>query len=1057
MPGLKKSPGLADIDVCMGAHKAGYSALENAYRKGTRSYEGTPGQRVNSLDFNRYPEYPADSSRGLPVAGAYPESASEESDSAETPIHEGFENRMTIPLQSRSLSFEESGLPPTPPTLPNSNASQDAAQDENVNPQVFADGVRNALQSKQSGHSVTPVNAASPPTPDPSPPATTVEPPPMEQRQKPEFLQPLIAESASAHLLRQIPSSKAESFRTAQEDVSQSNLASPVYVPEDDKLPEHWLDSTRELQMATAGLGGMTVAATPIVQDNDNDDGVATPRRRRRISKHDSPPQTARTDSDWEKHISYVSGPDELDEYQSLANGETKNGEPSQPHEEEAKGLGLSGAGLRQEDIQRSAEDVNNMVYKRIQEENVKRHSVVSSGSGAITVGIILPSDSTPRTLKRQTKYGSLRDSSTSVGSKRNSLVESPEPRLLGPRKVRGPVERTKKLEESPVFESSIRQVSSPARLGPDASNMTALTYASLQESPSMRKSGVSPRGLRPETEHKLRHLSYGDRLSNNMSIRRTSLHGSPKAPSKGFEVFREPEYPTGRLSGIDRPISENMTNVGIKRSSAEGAKPSRVLTKPRGVIPSVASDEPDNVLERSPTTGRLRRSSRGERLDNNDSVRRTSLDHEKLLKMAPEIPSREVEPHRPDPPFAERRRSRSSSDRAVLPSSPRKSMDARFLHPTTTPMSTSQFSDRTEVELCEASGVRLYPHNNESLLVVEHGSRPTSKGKTSNLDGYDTIEDQPRGLPKPTFAAQVEPPTPTLKNQDPSNHLDSPLTNPRIAPEPPTFKFIPPTPNSELERTLSDASRRGKDLEPKASMPQRRLSLLQRARRYSDSLFIRTGAYRRPRRPEPEERDIYLSPMWRPLKFWQDEDDYYSDSEDEDDFEPAGALPRGGDTSDVGDDNNRKTLLPRAMSKRLPGFRGTGGFLQGNSLGLDRHGTNNRRHYVSTSTKVLSKRQSEELMRNLTPRNSGSSHSPAPASQESLRRIVKATPRGTFNVPFTGGKRAQWIGTRKLRARVKAMRLAREERAAEKRREKLREQIGPRVVQTELDNGEVH
>ena len=1049
MPGLKKSPGLADVDVCVGAHKAGSSALRSAYNRGTWTYDGLPAQRVNSMDFNRYPEYPLDKSGALPVAGAYPDSASEDSDSAETPVHEGFENRITIPYptQQRSLNFEESGLPPTPPTLHNSDDSQDAAHDEDGSQTIFADGVRNALQSKQSGHSVTPVNAASPPTPDPSPPATTVEPPPMEQRQKPDFLQPLIAESVSAHHLRQVSSSKAESFTTAQEGAPESNLASPVYVPEDDKLPEHWLDSTRELQMATAGLGSMTVAETPIVKDSEQDGGAITPRRRsRRISKHDSPPQTARTDSDWEKHISYVSGPDELEEYQNLANGETANEE-----QEEAKGLGLSGAGLRQSDIQRSAEDVNNMVYKRIQEENVKRHSVVSSGSGAITVGIILPADSTPRTLKRQTKCLSLRESTISGGSRRNSWMDSPEPRLLGPRKVRGSVDRAKKLEASPVLESSIRQVSSPARLGPDASNMTALTYASLQDSPSMRKSGGSR--LRPETEHKLRHLSYGDRLSNNTSIRRTSLHGSPKALANGFEIFREPEYPSRRLSGIERAAGENMTNVGIKRSSTEGAKPSRVLTKPRGVIPSVVSDTPDEMLERSPTTGRLRRFSRGERLENNDSVRRTSMDHEKALKIAPDLPMKANETQRPSLPSTKERASfQSTSDRAVLPSSPRKSMDARFLHPTTTPMSTSQLSDRTEVELCEASGVRIYPHNNDSLLVVQHGSRPVSKGKTSNLDGYDTVEDQLQGLGKPIFAAQVEPPTPTLRNQDPINNLDSPLTNPRTAPEPPTFIFIPPTPNQELERTPSDAERKEGTLEAEVNLPQRRLTLLQRARRYSDSLFSRTGGYRRPRRPGPEERDTYLSPMWRPTRLFDDYgDDYYSDSDDEDDFEAAGALPAGGDTSDVEDDAKRKGLLPRSMSKRLPGFRGTGGFLVGNSLGLDRHGTNNRRHYVSTSTKVLSKRQSEELLKNIASRNSAGSHSASPASQESLRRMVKAR---TISVPFSGGKRAQWVGTRRLRSKMKAMRLAREERAAEKRREKLREQIGPRVVQSNAEGG---
>ena len=78
------------------------------------------------------------------------------------------------------------------------------------------------------------------------------------------------------------------------------------------------------------------------------------------------------------------------------------------------------------------------MVYKRIQEENVRRHSAVSTTPGAITVGIILPAaDSTPKTLKRQTKCLSLRGD-TSSDSKRGS-ADSSEQKLVGHKKIRAP------------------------------------------------------------------------------------------------------------------------------------------------------------------------------------------------------------------------------------------------------------------------------------------------------------------------------------------------------------------------------------------------------------------------------------------------------------------------------------------------------------------------------------------------------------------------------------------------------------------------------------------
>ena len=483
------------------------------------------------------------------------------------------------------------------------------------------------------------------------------------------------------------------------------------------------------------------------------------------------------------------------------------------------------------------------------------------------------------------------------------------------------------------------------------------------------------------------------------------------------------------------------MNNVGIKRSSTEGARPSRVLEKPRGVIPSVMSDEPDGMLERSPTSGRLRRFSREERLENNDHVRRTSMDHVKTSKLIAESVAKGFETYKtaapssqdadvlPSPP--ERSRRTSSQDRGILPASPRKSLDARFLHPTTTPMSTSQFSDRTEVELCEASGVRFYPHNNDSLLVVQHGSRPVSKGRDVVLDGYEMPDEQTNGLAQPVFAAQVDPPTPTLAAKDPATGVDSPLTNPRTAPEPPVIKFIPPTPKEELDRELKEDERVSPS-GPKASMPERRFSLLQRARRYSDTLFRGTGSVRRPKR-ETEERETYLSPLWRPQGFWDE-----FDSEDEDEFEPLGTLPRGGDTSDVrGIDAKRTGIFPRAMSKRLPGFRGQGGFLVGNSLGLDRHGSNNRRHYVSTGSRTLSKRESEELLKRISYAKGKS------PSQDSLRKVAKAR---TFVVPLSGGRRAQWVGVKTFRAKMRDLQMEREERAAEKRREKLKGSIGGRV-----------
>lgn len=361
MPGLKKSPGMADIDVCYGAHKAGAEGVQSALRKARWTYDHAPLQQLGTLDLNRFSEVISS-----PEDGPDAEAPADDTSPSSPPVHEGFGNIVSSPAQSIPLdSFdpEESRLPPTPPTM---NNSDDAEQkrDENLNPSpLFADDVRNALSSKRSGQNMTPVNQpASPPTPDPSPPRKQQSHPTtdMEHKEKPQFLQP-----STNYAFREGASSRAESFRTAQEDqmFSPNLSASPVHLPENDTLPKHWLDTTHELQSASIGLGDVTVAQTPTVGS------LADPRNM--------------TPEKWR--------------FDNLRNGSLTFDNPENVR------LGSQ-----------YAEERNNLIYKRLREENVERHSTVSANSGAITVGIALPSnDTTPRTLRRQNKRSSLRVSTT--------------------------------------------------------------------------------------------------------------------------------------------------------------------------------------------------------------------------------------------------------------------------------------------------------------------------------------------------------------------------------------------------------------------------------------------------------------------------------------------------------------------------------------------------------------------------------------------------------------------------------------------------------------------
>lgn len=467
-------------------------------------------------------------------------------------------------------------------------------------------------------------------------------------------------------------------------------------------------------------------------------------------------------------------------------------------------------------------------------------------------------------------------------------------------------------------------------------------------------------------------------------------------------------------------------------------------------------------------------------------------------------------------------------------------------LYPPVTPLSMS--SMRSEApEIIEATAVTLYPHNNESLLLIQHGltagfndlpvdfysqlnGSPVLPSELHQaIDAIDHVTPSPRpmrvvttaetedilNLTPPDSADEaraapqllIEPSTPTTIVAP--TEADSPLRNPRSAPQPPAIKFIPPTPLSELSNPL-DIPRQP----PQA--PIRRAGLMQRARRYSDSviqpLFSRTITIRRyvtrPSTGGVGSRDRNLHPFWRPRGFWDD----FSDSDSDEEFWGDGELldiddpverrlPTGGDTSDVRSLEQTRGVLGRVGSMRkavMDGFRGSGGFLIGNSLGVERAGTNSRRHHISLPSRLQARYapnrgvatlpahvaeryasagaahlnaarqqpQSHTAGSRLAPepgfshnttqplsvrsepsrRSHSMSQSSFPssyatsASGASVRRVPRRRKRGwrqNIQFPF----RVEYVGLRGLTERMR-------ERKAEKRRDDLRQSIGRGILQ---------
>ena len=194
----------------------------------------------------------------------------------------------------------------------------------------------------------------------------------------------------------------------------------------------------------------------------------------------------------------------------------------------------------------------------------------------------------------------------------------------------------------------------------------------------------------------------------------------------------------------------------------------------------------------------------------------------------------------------------RVSFDRSASRSASRteEHANARHLYSQSTPF--SQFSDT--VEVTEATAVSIYPHNNNSLLVVQQSrgnsllpeqrqlqdvrevrASPTPPFVDADEAPQEAHEETDEPYPQPTLT--FEPSTPPMQSDLPQpNGVDSPLENPRDPPVPPKINFIPPTPMEELEKELVPGP--PGPPERSDSHPQRRLSVLQRARRYSDNLI---------------------------------------------------------------------------------------------------------------------------------------------------------------------------------------------------------------------------
>ncbi|KAK6003764.1 hypothetical protein QM012_009535 [Aureobasidium pullulans] len=831
----------------------------------------------------------------------------DDSDCSDASMHEGYRPR---DAPSISLMRRNSTLPPTPPTQ-SRNASA-----------TYAHLV--PLPREKAGTS-TPPNQQRPPTPDLTPPNL--------RNKDLAPTRPTMPHSTS---------SRAESFMTARETQSQASASastSQASLPLKSEAAHKWLDATRgmrlsslprgiadspiQLRRALSGSGETTPTqethnafTAPAVPSNLVEYITSDDLDRRSSSTPESEAGNfMRNVTVRKKRAAHFH--QQTTSSQNSLTGDCKVSEPAvMPHLE---GVNRSPPTMKHGENLDWSEMNNDRLNQHTRNESSKRLSAASTTSTVVEAFVLTgPSQRQKQpTLRRVSRVDTLRgDTSSKRTSLESQHSSTNRPSSLSGRKhmVNGNHDASRSVSNPETGHVKVPVIVIPERRSSRSSTSCEVTDKTH---------------LLTSCQNRLHHSK------NHVSLKQDYIKGE-----------------TPRTS-LDQEVDLN-SDIWL-----DYASPDQNYQPPQTKLRHVSAPIPASADSSNNASRDVFRLVHGQdariRLGSQQGWKRHSLDTE-LESPELERPSRLSVEH-----------VQSTDDRLLLPSqqkvlstqalsdyvqqtSPRKSSesrDIRDLHSSTSPF--SQLSDRTDsMELNEAKAINLYSHENKSLLMVQDIAKrrlaeAQSVSGARDVEALATPESEEEPVirrSQPTFHAVIDTPSPPALED-----TDSPLKNPRSAPQPPRLPAVivsPATPSSQFRNTPSPPS-----------PPLRRPSLVEKARRYSETLiqpFLPASLSRRnsasSQRPKSQQdRNTTLHPFWRPRGFWDD----FTDSEEEEYSDDE--LPLGGDTSDV---QSLKSLeqnrgwRPKRLSVRLPGFRGQGGFMLGNSLGIDRHGTNVRRHHVS-------------------------------------------------------------------------------------------------------------
>ena len=879
-------------------------------------------------------------------------------------------------LSTPVVASSTNSLPPTPPNL-----------QHEVNEYAFED-ISNDGTAILRSRLVTPAPQHSPPTPDNTPPRFDTP------HKKKHFLgtQPSLA------------STKAESFRTAREEISSEDEEEPFPAPQ------------MASAMSLTSKSPFQVRPSPLARDDEdlNSSGCAQGDLQNELT-------TLRST----KEVGERGDAQMSDIYLASTNNELGNPIPVNPHVENPAPLASHSAS--NDDLDHSSQptdptqsslptpppSANDQIVQPTPDSSIETAEILNDEPTLLTSSRFPADVATeaefPRrgqSLRERLEQSQKVEASPSTENFGNEIGWS-RPRRSSDLKTRvnswrlSSVSTTSTVEAIVVDREPKRQQTLRHR-GRNAS----LRSASSPIPGSNRNSILS----NPDSPHRLQHkkarLSNQNRWSFGSEVSRSLSMSSATAPQPKPEIIRVaviPERTSSLRSSANssnrRSASLSGTSGGQRSIHTDGRGESFDLPHHRRAVSdsfAAAMSFSDRGRDRRfPPPVPARSSSLSAPTSRSNSrANSVTSEHLRLRRVAAEEDVRKTLAR------MESQRAAPTEHVSTPPSDPLEAtpveQDAEHwanLRPPSaqrTPFSQqSLHSASPVVEMGEAKAVNFFPHNNQSLQIIE--SNPMAESPAVQ-ELYTSGKD--------LQIATDEPATP-IASLLPMLSVESPLRNPRDPPKPPQFKVIPPTPAG-----LSPTDDFGPQLGTKGPNKRssgRRFGSLKRPsianRGHSESFvksFGRTFSLNAKNKKTDQDLDSTLHPFWRPRGFW----DEFSESDNEE--------------GDRYESRNKDLVV-------------------NNSLGMPQQRT------IIDGPLSLVRKISDGSRRRR--QNRGVSKRPSYGSLSRLR-----LGRKIHKVPGLG-LRFQVIGFRDLQQRMLSVKRRKEDERRDKRREELRRSIGPNVI----------